>query len=91
MPAHPCDAPNAATAPTSVTGTTDWRDQRIAELGARVAYLEQQVAAFFEDAARLAELVIPANQLPTLAPDADIAVRWEPRIRTTVDQKAVVD
>jgi hypothetical protein len=91
MPAHTRSAAGLAAVPTETHCETDGRDRRIAELEARVASLEQQVSQVFAESARLAELAIPEDQLPTLAPDAEIAVRWERPMRTTVQPKAVVD
>jgi hypothetical protein len=91
MSVHPSPGPRGSVVPPDRRDPPDWRDQRIADLEVRVAHLEQQLARLQEEAARLEELAIPAEQLPTLASDADIAVRWGTSGRITVEPKAVVD
>jgi hypothetical protein len=91
MPAQSSPGPRGSAVSPDRRDPPDWRDQRIANLEARVAHLEQQLARFQEEASHLEELAIPENQLPTLAPDADIAVRWGRSGRVTVEPKAVVD
>lgn len=88
MPAPTPPAAAHSAASREPAGTMDWRDQRIAELEARVARLEQQLA---DAAGHLAEIAIPDDLLPSLAPDAEVAVHWDRPVHTSVEPKAVVD